>query len=71
MKKDDVGSLKSLWEMRHLSVEDCLKNISTNPDLKFLLGAMGVWFFVRLLLVTWIGAHVIYFVYRIFSMVAG
>lgn len=69
MKKEDASTLKALWEMRNLSVKECINKISNNSDLKFLLSAVGIWFFVRLLLTIWIVSHVIYFVGRIFNMV--
>lgn len=69
MKNENAKPLKALWEMRHLTVEECIKKISETADLKFLLSAMGVWFFVRLLLTIWIVSHVFYFTYRIFNMV--
>lgn len=69
MNQDDKKILKELWEMRNSSVDECLAKISTHPDLKFLLSAVGAWFLLRCLLFVWIGAHVIYFVWRIFNLV--
>jgi hypothetical protein len=71
MNQNDKGTLKALWEMRHLTVDECLAKVSTHPDLKFLLTTMGAWFLLKLIMSVWIGAHVIYYVYRIFNLVLG
>lgn len=71
MNTNDKGTLKALWDMRHLTVDECLKKLSTHPDLKFLLTAVGGWFLLRWLMGLWIGVHVLYFVFRIFNLVLG
>ncbi len=68
MKQEEKGTLKTLWEMRQLTIEECLIKISNHPDLKFLLTTAGIWFLLRWIIGIWIGGHVIYFVYRIFNM---
>jgi len=69
MNQKDKGTLKVLWEMRHLSVDEALTKIAAHPDLKFLLTTVGAWFLLRLVVGVWIGAHVIYYLYRIFHLV--
>jgi len=69
MNQDDKGKLKTLWDMRHLTVDEFVSKISVHPDLKFLLTTVGAWFLLRCVIGIWIGAHVIYFVYRIFNIV--
>lgn len=71
MNQDDKATFKTLWDMRHLTVDEFLKKISAHPDLKFLLTSVGVWFVLRYVIGLWIGAHVLYFVYRIFNLVLG
>jgi hypothetical protein len=69
MNQKDKGTLKALWGMRHLSVDECLAKITAHPDLQFLLTTVGIWFLLRLVVGVWIGAHVLYFIYRIFHLV--
>jgi hypothetical protein len=71
MNQNDRGTLKKLWDMRNLSVDEFLQKISIHPDLKFLLTTVGAWFLLRWIIGIWIGAHVIYFIYRIFNLVLG
>jgi len=71
MNQNDKGTLKQLWERRNMSVEDFFKSIVAHPDLKFLLTTVGVWYVLRCIVGIWIGAHVIYFVCRIFNVVLG
>ncbi|RDI41125.1 hypothetical protein AQULUS_24140 (plasmid) [Aquicella lusitana] len=69
MKQEKKGILKTIWEMRHLTVEECLSTISNNSDLKFLVTTVGIWFLLRWFIGIWIGAHLIYFFYRLFILV--
>jgi len=69
MNQDGKKTVKELWAMRNVSVDDFLESITTHPDLKFLLTTVGAWFALRCLLFVWIGTHVIYIVYRIFNLV--
>ena len=62
-------TFKLLWEMRHLTVDEFFSKIAVHPDLKFLLTTVGAWFLLRCVIGIWIGAHVIYFICRIFSLV--
>ena len=71
MNQENQNKIKLLWEMRHLTVDECLKKIANTPGLKFLLTSVGLWFLVKCLLRLWVGAHVIYIVYRIFNLVSG
>lgn len=67
--ENNKSKLSDLWEMRNLSVDEVIKKISQNHDLKFLLTAAGIWLMARWLIGLWIAGHVVYFVYRIFTMV--
>jgi hypothetical protein len=69
MNTNDKGTLKTLWDMRHLTVDEFLKKLSANPELKLLLTVVGGWFVLRWVIGLWIGVHVIYFIYRIFNLV--
>lgn len=61
--------VKTLWNMRNLTVDEFLELLSKHPDLKFLLTTVGAWFLLRSVIGIWIGVHVLYFVYRIFNLV--
>jgi hypothetical protein len=67
--KDKKELLKILWDLRHLTLKECLEKISTDPDLKFLLTATSIWLLVKWILGLWIAVHVIYFVTRVFNLV--
>ena len=69
MKQNSKETFKALWEMRQLTVDECLKKISTDSALKFLVTAAGAWFLFRQLIGMWIGAHLLYFIYRVFHLV--
>lgn len=71
MEHNNKGTLQKIWNMRHLTVDECLNKISGEPDLKFLLTTVGAWFLLRWIIGVWIGAHAIYFVYRMFNLVLG
>jgi hypothetical protein len=71
MNENHKELLKSLWDLRHLTVKEALAKIGGDPNLKFLLTGAGVWFLLRLLLVSWIAGHIIYFIGRIFNLVLG
>jgi hypothetical protein len=63
--------LKNLWDLRHLTTSDFLKNITSNPELKFILTGVGLWLFVRWTFSILIAAHLFSFIGRVFSMVLG
>lgn len=65
----EKGTLKKLWDLRNLSVNESIEVIAKHPNLQFLLTTAGLWFLVRWLIALWIGGHVLYFVYRIFNLV--
>lgn len=69
--KDHKKILKTIWDMRHLTLEEALKKISGSPSLQFLLTSMGAWLLLRWVMAIWISVHVVYLVCRIFKMVLG
>ena len=69
MTQNDKATLKKLWTLRNLTVNEFLEKISTQDDLKFLLTTVGIWFLLRWVISIWIGIHVLYFSYRIFNVV--
>jgi hypothetical protein len=68
---NDKTILKRLWNMRHVSLEECLATIKTSPDLQFLLTLGGIWFFVRITLFFIIAIELFSFIGRVFRMVLG
>lgn len=71
MKKINRDNLSDIWKMRHLTVEDFLSEISKNPDLKFLLTAVGALWIMSTVVALTIGANVIYYLCRVFRLVLG
>lgn len=69
MEKNHQSIINQLWEMRHLSVGECIQHIQKNPDLKFLLTIGGFWYVSKKLLQLFVTVNVIYFVYHVFSIV--
>lgn len=69
MNEDKNEVVKDLWEMRHLSVEEFIKNLSNHPDLKFLITTAGVWFVAKMFFCMLLLGNLIYFVYQVFSIV--
>jgi hypothetical protein len=71
MNQSNKPKVRLIWEMRNLSVNELIDKVSKHTDLKYFLTVAGILFLLRWLLVLWIGAHVMYLVYRIFNMVIG
>lgn len=69
MEEKKQSFTNQLWEMRHLSVEECIQQVQKNPELKFLLTMGGFWYLTRKLLQLFVTVNVIYFVYHVFSIV--
>lgn len=69
MEEKQQSFINQLWEMRHLSVEECIQHIKKNPDVKFILTTAGFWYLTRKLLQLFVTANAIYFVYHVFSIV--
>ena len=69
MDKDTrTKTLKGLWGLRHVKVKDLITTLEAHPNLKWLLSAVGLGFFVREVIILWAGVNVLYIVYRIFQM---
>lgn len=68
MEKIDRVNLRDIWKMRNFTVKEFLDNLSTHPELKFLLTAAGAWWLLRMVLSIVIAANVIYYIYRIFNL---
>lgn len=55
---------KSLWDYRHLTVEDALEKISRISSLKFLLTSVGIWVLVREIIIISILVQLLYWFCR-------
>lgn len=71
MGKLNRNHLNDLWQMRNLTVGDFIDGISKNPNLRFLITAVGFWWMARLVLAITIGANVVYYLLRISRLVLG
>lgn len=69
MKKLKKESLQEIWNMKNMSVKECMLHISSHPDLKFLLTSAGVFWLIRMSLTITILGNVIYYAIRIFNLV--
>lgn len=69
MSESIKSKLQKLWDMRNISVDDFLGLVANHPNLKFFLTTAGAWLLLQWTIGIWIGAHALYFAYRIFNLV--
>lgn len=67
----DKDIIKALWNLRHLTVNECLEKIKASHDLQFLLTVSGIWFFVRITVFILFSIHFFSLLGRIFRLVLG
>lgn len=71
MERKNKFIFKKLWDMRELSVDESLKQIALDPDLKFFLTTAGLWLLIRVFLFILIAVHFIYFFHHLIHYVLG
>lgn len=69
MSQEKKGVLEALWNLKNLSVGEFFEAIKTNPDLKFLLGSVGIWYVGKKILQFIVFLNLVYFIYHMFVMV--
>ena len=66
-RKKSKAIFSAIWQMRHLTLNECLAKISNDADLKFLLTISGIWFFLRamiILLFLWRFSHTFFLIVK-------
>lgn len=67
-KKEIFGML---WRLKNLSVAEFFEAVKNNPDLKFLLGSVGIWYVGKKIFKFIVFLNIAYFLYHMLVLVSG
>ncbi len=67
-KKEVFGML---WSLKNLNVAEFFEAVKNNPDLKFLLGSVGIWYVGKKIFKFIVFLNIAYFIYHMLVLVSG